>query len=199
MGEPAAWLGLIYCLLAFPLGFFYFTFLLTGTLLGISLIIIWVGIPILLIVMVTWWGFAIFERRLAIGLLRTNIPPMSRSISENNLWKRFLNHLSNPVTWKCFGFLFIKFPLGILIFTIAITLLSVVAALIVSPFIYQYHMVNFGNIHVGSLWFSLVLAFAGILLLFVSLHTFQFMGKILGMLAVAMLGDPKYEPPPDKV
>lgn len=75
VAEPTAWLSLVYCLFAFPLGLFYFIFLFTGTLLGISLIIIWIGIPIILLVMGAWWGFAIFERFLAIGLLGVKIPP----------------------------------------------------------------------------------------------------------------------------
>lgn len=193
VAEPAAWLGLIYCLFAFPLGVFYFTFLFTGTILGISLIIIWIGIPVILLVMGAWWGFAIFERFLAIGLLGANIPPMNRPSSESNLWKRFLNHMANPVTWKSFVFLFLKFPLGIILFVITVTLLSLVVAFVASPFLYQHHWFISGNSFVDSLWFSLVLAFAGVLLGFASLHVFQFLGKILGVLAEAMLGDPKHE------
>ncbi|UCG27431.1 MAG: sensor domain-containing protein [Bacteroidales bacterium] len=194
VGEPVAWLSLLYCLLAFPLGIFYFTFLLTGTLLGISLIIVWVGIPIILLVMGAWWGFAIFERLLANGLLQVRIPPMSYPGKEENLWKRFLNHLKNPITWKSFGFLFLKFPMGIVLFVVSITLLSVTFALIAAPFIYQYHWIGIGNSYVGSLWFSLILALAGILIGFASLYIFRFLGKVSGILANAMLGDPKHEP-----
>lgn len=117
---------------------------------------------------------------------------MNRPASESSLWKKFISHLSNPVTWKSFGFLFLKFPLGIILFVIAVTLLSVIAAFIASPFLYQYHWLSFNSHFVNSLWFSIVLAFAGILLVFASLHVFRFLGKILGMLAVAMLGDTKH-------
>ena len=191
--EPMAWLGLVYCLLAFPLGIFYFTFLLTGSLLGISLIIIWIGIPIILLVMGAWWGLAVFERFLAIGLLGVKISPMSRTASESSLWNRFLNHLKNPVTWKSFGFLFLKFPIGIMVFVITVTLLSIVASFIATPFFYRYSWLSFNGYFVNSLWFAIALAFAGILLGFASLHFFRFLGKILGMLAAVMLGDTKHE------
>jgi len=48
------YLNIIYLLLAFPLGTAYFVFLVTGLSLGLSLLIIWVGIPILLFMIVAW-------------------------------------------------------------------------------------------------------------------------------------------------
>jgi len=41
-----AYLNLFYLLVAFPLGVFYFVFLVSGLSAGVSLAIIWVGIPI---------------------------------------------------------------------------------------------------------------------------------------------------------
>jgi ABC-type transport system involved in cytochrome bd biosynthesis fused ATPase/permease subunit len=62
------YLNIIYLLLSFPPGTAYFVFLVTGLLLGISLLIIWVGIPILLFMLAAWWGLVAFERQLAIWL-----------------------------------------------------------------------------------------------------------------------------------
>ena len=39
------YLNIIYLLLSFPLGTAYFVFLVAGLLLGLNLLIIWVGIP----------------------------------------------------------------------------------------------------------------------------------------------------------
>ncbi|MCK5645321.1 MAG: sensor domain-containing protein, partial [Anaerolineales bacterium] len=61
-----AYLNLLYLLAAFPLGIFYFVFLISGLSTGISLVIIWVGIPILLLVGIAWWGLANLERIMAI-------------------------------------------------------------------------------------------------------------------------------------
>nr|QNO47354.1 hypothetical protein LNGCCOLK_00031 [Methanosarcinales archaeon ANME-2c ERB4] len=72
------YLNIIYLLLSFPLGTAYFVFLVTGLLLGLSLSIVWVGIPILLLMLAAWWGLVVFERQLAIWLLHVDIPPMSR-------------------------------------------------------------------------------------------------------------------------
>jgi hypothetical protein len=48
------YLNIIYLLLAFPLGTAYFVFLVTGLSLGLGLLIIWIGIPILLFMIVAW-------------------------------------------------------------------------------------------------------------------------------------------------
>ncbi|MGD2146148.1 MAG: sensor domain-containing protein, partial [Anaerolineae bacterium] len=41
-----AYLNLVYLLAAFPLGVLYFIFLVTGLATGLSLTIVWVGIPL---------------------------------------------------------------------------------------------------------------------------------------------------------
>lgn len=46
VAEPRSYLNIVYLLLAFPLGTFYFVFLVTGLSLGFGLIITLVGIPI---------------------------------------------------------------------------------------------------------------------------------------------------------
>jgi hypothetical protein len=49
-----------YDLLAFPLGIAYFVFLVTGLSVGVGLVIIWVGVPILLGVVLAWRGLGAF-------------------------------------------------------------------------------------------------------------------------------------------
>ena len=56
-------LRLAYLLLGLPFGIFYFVFLVTALSVGVGLVIIWVGVPILLAAVVTWRGMGSFERR----------------------------------------------------------------------------------------------------------------------------------------
>ena len=131
------YLNIIYLLLAFPLGTAYFVFLVTGLSLGLSLLIIWVGIPILLFMIVAWWGLVVFERQLAIWLLHVDIPPISReNTSGQSAWVQLKAHLSNPLTWKGLVYLFARFPLGILSFVVAIPLIILTGALVFAPFNY---------------------------------------------------------------
>ncbi|HSS78752.1 MAG TPA: sensor domain-containing protein, partial [Thermoanaerobaculia bacterium] len=123
--------NLLYLLLAFPLGLIYFVFLTVGLTLGYGLTVIWVGIPILALVFAGSWGMSALERRLAIGLLGAEVPPMAPppTASANGFWQRVKAFLANPVTWKGMAFLLLKLPLGIVSFTAVVTSLSVSVSL----------------------------------------------------------------------
>jgi hypothetical protein len=133
-----SYLNLFYLLAAFPLGVFYFIFLVTGFSIGITLSIIWVGIPLLLVVGFGWWTLARFERFLAVYWLKEKIPSMMAASRPNqNIWMYFKGFFTNPVFWKSPIYLFLKFPLGITTFVILITLLAVTLAFLTSPLIYE--------------------------------------------------------------
>src|SRR5258705_9332556 len=82
--------NLLYLLLALPLGIIYFVFLTVGLALGYGLTVVWVGLPILALVFAGSWGLSTLERRLAIGLLGSEVPPMAPppSASANGFWQR---------------------------------------------------------------------------------------------------------------
>src|SRR5579884_1736704 len=95
--------NILYLLLSFPLGTGYFVFLMVGLTLGLSTLIIWVGVPILIFTMSIWWQLATFERSLAIRLLGVTIAPMSYSpLMPLTQWQSVQAHLANPMTWKTF-------------------------------------------------------------------------------------------------
>ena len=74
--EPRSYANLLFLAMAFPLGLAYFIFLVVGLSLGVGLLIIWVGIPILALVLAGSWLLAAMERQLAIHLLGAEVPPM---------------------------------------------------------------------------------------------------------------------------
>jgi hypothetical protein len=78
IADPQSYVNIFYLLLAFPLGLAYFVFLVTGISVGASLIIIWVGVPILVLVFLGSWAMCQLERVLAISLLKEDIPPIAR-------------------------------------------------------------------------------------------------------------------------
>jgi hypothetical protein len=197
------WLNLLYLLLAFPLGIFYFVFLVTGVSLGIGLAIIWVGVILLAGMFGAWYGLAAFERWMTMGMLRVNIPPMSRQdISGKTLWQQFTAAVGNPVTWKGLLYLLAKFPLGIFSFVMVTTLASVSLAFIAAPFYYQYFPPTVDLTFSGAPWANtwivdslsgaIVLCLLGILLGFVSLHIFNGLAWVSAQFARVMLGN--YEP-----
>ena len=138
MVSPQAYLNLLYLLAAFPLGLFYFCFLVCGLSLGAALTIVWVGVPILLLVGAGWWALASFERFMAIHLLKEGVPAMHRPpVEDAGIWRRCLEYLTNPVTWKGLLYLFLKFPLGMVTFVTLVVLIALTLALVSLPFTYQ--------------------------------------------------------------
>jgi hypothetical protein len=146
MFNGQAYLNLIYLLAAFPLGVFYFAFLVVGLSAGISLSIVWVGIPLLLLVVSGWWVLANFERFMAIFWLKEEVPTMRRPLStDNDLWTQLKSHLTNPVTWKSPTYLFLKFPLGMASFVITVTLVFLTMAFLTLPLTFETLDVQIGG------------------------------------------------------
>lgn len=136
----------LYLLVAFPLGLLYFIILIVGLTVGVATLIVWIGIPILLLTLLGWWSLARFERNLAMGWLHVSIPPMSLSDeTKKTRWERLRAHLNNRVTWKSLIYLLLKFPLGTFSCYLALTLLILMLSLslcvlslglIITPFLY---------------------------------------------------------------
>ena len=180
MGNRRSYQNLIYLAAAFPLGVFYFVFLVSGISTGLSLVIIWVGIPILLLVGIGWWFMASFERYMAIHLLNEDIPEMAGPVNESaDFWTRFKAYFTNPVTWKSLLFLFLKFPLGLATFVILITLISLTLAFLSMPLTYEFQSPFQAGIsigmglpvwHIDSLSDALICVAIGLLLWPATLH-----------------------------
>ena len=197
--------NIAYLLLGLPLGTFYFVFLITGISVGFGLLVIGVGVPILMLVLAGSWVLCQFERVLAVGLLNEDIPPMARteasgqgetgepSLSSGErlfigAWRRLKAHLTNRLTWTGMFYLFLRFPVGIASFTIAMTLISVTFFLVGAPFYYWVDDgIEMGIWQVDVLWEALILALAGIAMVFISLNIMNATAFLSGRLARVML------------
>jgi len=195
MGSGQAYLNILYLLAAFPLGIFYFVYLVSGLSLGISLSIIWVGVPLLLLVGAGWWMMASFERYLAIHLLNEDVPEMALHTNPNDdLWTRFKTYFTSPVTWKSLIYLFIKGPLGLATFTVLAILVPLTLGLLSMPFTYQNFelfqgiSLGFGVWQIDSLADALLAALVGLILWPVTLHITNGLVWVHASLARLMLG-----------
>ncbi len=199
--RPQTYLNILYLLLAFPLGIFYFVFLITGLAAGFPLIIVWIGLLVLALVFAAWYAFIAFERQTAIWMLHEDIPPMSRQdLTGKSLWQKFTATLANPVTWKGLVYLFAKFPLGILSFVVVVTLLSVSVSLLAMPFYYPYVHSDINLTLNGAYYFNpillvntlpkaLIVSLIGVFVTLISLHAFNGLAWLSGKFARIMLGN----------
>ena len=194
------WLNILYLLLAFPLGVFYFSFFVSMLATAIGTIIVWVGIPLLALTALLWWAFAALERHLADALLGTHLAP-APTPWRNALgtWARIKAHTGCAATWKDLAFLFVKFPLGIASFVIVTVVVSVPVAFISAPLTVNWADWTSTTIapeergfyfqlwHVDTVAEALVFVPVGILLLFVGLHVINGTAALWRATAQALL------------
>ena len=195
--QARSYANLLYLMISFPLGLAYFVFLTVGISLGIGLTIVWIGLPILALVIAGSWGMAALERQMAIHLLGVAVPPMMPAATEGrSAWQKIQDTLSNPVTWKGMGYLMVKFPLGLVSFVALVTLLTTSIALMASPLAYW-----FGEFYIdvpfywpfGDLASAFLLGAIGVLLLFVSLNLLNGLAQVWKWMARTLLGSESFE------
>lgn len=87
IAEGRTWRSVGYLLVAFPLGIFYFVFLVTGFSLGFGLLITLMGIPILVGVIAASYGLGDFERVMSNQLLETSIDRTGKISQAEGFWE----------------------------------------------------------------------------------------------------------------
>ena len=207
VADPQSYINILYLLLSFPLGIAYFVFLVTGISLGFGLLIIWVGIPILVLVLAVSRGFNQIERLLAIHLLNEDIPVIASGEDRSKrfedgdsglgteerlfiaAWRRLKSHVADRLTWTGILYLFLKFPLGIASFVVVVVLVAFTGALLGAPFYYWIDDgLDMGIWQVDLLWEAIILTLIGIPFAFISLHLMNGAAFLQGRLARVMLG-----------
>jgi two-component system phosphate regulon sensor histidine kinase PhoR len=183
--EGRSYLNALYLLTAFPLGLTYFLVLLGGAVIGSLLSIVLIGLLILLSCIVAAWGFALFERELAIGLLGANVAPLSLPSHEVLSPQQLLSrHLRQSSTWRSLIYLMLKLPFGIFATAVAIALIGPPVVGIALP---TLRLLSEGPSPqaIGLVAFPGTLAVIG---LAIALHILNAVGRLWGRFAAEMLG-----------
>ena len=132
--DPQSYLNLIYVLLAFPTGLAYFIALVVGISLGLGLAVICVGLPILIATFFMASGAVAVERSLANSFLGAGIEPGRRDMRDGgSVPDQVAAALRNPSRWRGLFFLVLKFPLGVISFTIAVFVVALAGGAAISP------------------------------------------------------------------
>jgi hypothetical protein len=185
--KKQTYLNILYLLFSFPLGTAYFIFLVTGLSFGFSLLLFWIGIPVLILIFLAWWEIASFERQMAIWFLGVEIPSMyTKSVYDNSILQRLILRVKTPVTWKALLFLLIKFPLGILSLVVMTVLVCLTLAMLFTPLLYIL-----GVSEVCSFLEAIIVSMAGIFMGFLSLHVLNVLAGLSGNFAKIMLTNSK--------
>ena len=188
--RPNTWKSVGYLLLAFPLGIFYFVFLITGFSLGFGLLITLMGIPILVGMMAASYGLGEFERLTTNQMLETSIPHTGRISRAEGFWQKLKELVVSSETWKRVFYLLLKFPFGIAGFVFVVVAFSLFAQ-ILAPLVYEqdWYNPNIGTVwEVDRVWEAIVVAIIGVGLGLVFLHLINGTARIWALIANALLG-----------
>lgn len=134
--------NITFLLLSFPLSLFYFLLTVIGLAVGVSTLVIWIGLPVLFATFMIIRGMAEIERRMVTSLLHVSFPAQLHRYDapQQGFLRRFGSVLRDPLTWTGTIYMILKFPLGIISFTLALVLPLVAIAVTALPVAYLINL-----------------------------------------------------------
>ena len=191
IANPQSYRNIVYLLLGLPLGTLYFTVLVTGASVGLSMIIVALtGIPILIGLWYVIRGFMSFERSLAVGLLDVDIAPLPPMPAPTlGLWPRFKTLWADRPIWVGISYLLLRFVAGIATFTVAVTLVATSLGLAFAPtYMWTSDDLTWAGRTFDPFPWSFALVPIGIAMTFVSLHLMNALASACGRWSRSALG-----------
>ena len=192
--DPRAWGGLVYMLLSLLTGIIYFTWAVTGLSVSLGVMVLIIGIPVAIIFLLSFRGVAFLEGRLVEALLGERMPRRASFTDSSLPWKERLKLLlTGKSTWLSSIYMILMLPLGILYFTVIVTLVSVAVALIGAPIMAYVFNIPIGTFSYGvEIWtlpdhLTPLLSVVGVGLATITMHLARWTGKVHGKFAKALL------------
>lgn len=173
VAEKQTYMNLLYILFAFPLSTIYFSLILTGLSLSLGLLIILVGVLIFAATLLMVRVFRLLEIQMTEVFLNTRINISAVPETAGKSGNFFKRTFGSGATWKSFVyFLFIKFPLDIVIFSISISFIGITLHLLLAPIIIYYDWFDSEILEIllDFLEDPYVLPFLGLIWIFLSFH-----------------------------
>jgi hypothetical protein len=149
--------NLAYLLARFPLGIAYFTVLITGLSLGVGLVPMVIGVPILAGVLALGGYIGVIEAELLGRLRGRDVPISLANPTELSVTEYLKAVVTTPGNYLLVAFGFASFAVGIPLFVAITVVFSLGFTLVATPFLYWIPGVEYeftglrGTIEVGSL------------------------------------------------
>ncbi len=190
--DPRAWGSLFYLIFAMATGIIYFSWAVTGISVSVGLLVLIVGIPIFALFLLSARGIALVEGRLIEALVGVRMPrrPIF-SRQDVSLWQKTKNLFAERQTWTALLYMLFQMPLGIIYFTVIVTLIGTGVWLVFWPIIaassglplfitsaYEYYV---------SAWLIPVWIICGALLITATMHLVKYAARLHGAFAKIML------------
>lgn len=190
--DPRAYASVLYMIFALATGIVYFTWAVTGLSLSAGFAILIIGVPFFALFLLSIQGIALVEGRIVEALLGIRMPrrPIF-SKSHLGFWNRLKALFKDKRSWTTIIYMIVMLPLGIIYFTLFVTLLSVGLGLIGQPIlenVFDIPLVEYDGVgYYVPNWFMPVVVLFGFLWILLSMHFAKGLGRIHGAFAKALL------------
>jgi uncharacterized membrane protein len=195
VADPRAYAALLYMLLSGLTGALYFTWAVTGIGLSLGLSLTIIGVAFFILFMATVRVLSLVEGRVVEAMLGERMPRRpAYSAATNGILERIGQLFTDPRTWGTLIYLVLMLPLGLLYFTVAITLLAIGVGLAGTPLVAMF---SAGTVMIGpvsgaelgalSIPMFAALSALGVLVLFVLLHLARGVAHVHGAIAKHLL------------
>ncbi|MCG3757355.1 sensor domain-containing protein [Amycolatopsis sp. Poz14] len=130
--------ALAYLLLNLPIGILSFTLIVTLGSAGLGTIVVWLGVPLLALLVLFARTAGRVERGRVFALLDVYIDDPYLPLPPSGQKQRWLTRLKDPATWRDLSYLFLLFPLGLVEFVLVVTVWAVSLGLVTLPIYYRF-------------------------------------------------------------
>lgn len=196
VADPRAYTALFYMLLSSATGTFYFGWTVTGLSLSAGLAMLIIGVPFVIVFFASVRALSLVEGTLVEAMLGERMPRRPPYTDRDapmrtRIWRMF----TDPRTWSTLLYMLLMLPLGIVYFTVVVTLVTFSLALAALPILQQFSdaglfvnglLVNDIHYHV-PLWTAPLTLLAGFVLIVLTLHLARGIGHFHGSLAKHLL------------
>lgn len=190
--DPRAIGALAYLLLSLPWAVFAFVWSVTGLAIGLSLSIVWIGLPILAAFFSSLSGLALIEGRIIEALVGIRMPRRpSAGLRPSGIWERVRVGLTRGRNWATLLYFVIRLPLAVLEFTLATVAMSLSASFIALPLVqpfFEFPLIQLPELGLWVPWWSFVVLWPiGLGFAMVALHLARGLCRFQGHVAKSML------------
>ena len=190
--DPKAWGAMLYMLISLVTGIVYFTWVVTGLSLSLSFAIFIFGLLFALFFLVSVRGLALLEGRIVEGLLGVRMPRRALFSQKDSGWfERLKTNLLDKRIWLSLLYFLLQMPLGVLYFSLIVTLFSFSLALMAAPLLQS--ITDFPLFVIGTmrydipLWTAPLFLLTGFLIWTLTMHLGKWIGQLHGRYAKTFL------------
>jgi len=190
--DSRAWGAFLYLLFSLATGIIYFTWAVTGISLSAGLMVLIIGLPFAGLFILSVRGIGLVEGLIVEALLGIRMPRRPLFYRKTmGWWQNFKAMVSDKHTWLSLVYMILQLPLGIIYFTVFVTLIAVSLYGIALPilqlgFDLPVSYVN-GVTYYLVTWMLPLTVIAGILLATLTMHLARYLGRRHGALAKSLL------------